>query len=103
MRLAGRTGPWRAEYVELQMARGDGHGGPQVLEARDSVRRSLSAFDQETQRAVIHYYLDEMTLEEVAALLERSVPTIRKRLRAFAERTGQALRGDATGRPTEDA
>ena len=32
-----------------------------------------------------------MTLEEVAALLGRSVPTIRKRLEAFARRGGREL------------
>ena len=33
-------------------------------------------FDVETQAAAIHYHVDEMTLEEVAALLGRSVPTV---------------------------
>ncbi len=33
-----------------------------------------------------------MTLEEVADVLGRSVPTIRKRLNAFTEATGQAMR-----------
>lgn len=87
--------PWRAQYQELQVARGEAHGGDTAMEARDVVRRSLAEFDEETQRAVVHYYLDEMTLTEVGALLERSVPTIRKRLRTFAAKTGQALRGDA--------
>ena len=77
-----------------QVTRGEGHGGAPMLEARDLVQRSLKAFDLETQSAVVHYYLDEMTLEEVAALLERSVPTIRKRLRAFAERTSISMRAD---------
>jgi RNA polymerase sigma-70 factor (ECF subfamily) len=65
------------------------------MEARDVVRKSLSRFDEETQAAVVHYYVDEMTMDEVAALLGRSVPTIRKRLRTFASATGQALRDDA--------
>lgn len=90
--VRGDRAAWKEQYVELQLTRGEGHGGPQALEARDVVRRSLAQFDLETQSAVVHYYLDEMTLEEVAALLERSVPTIRKRLRAFAEQTGQTLR-----------
>jgi RNA polymerase sigma-70 factor (ECF subfamily) len=34
----------------------------------------------ETQQAVIHYFVDEMTLEEVAAAIGRSIPTVRKRL-----------------------
>ena len=49
------------------------------------------AADAETQAAVIHYYVDEMTMDEVATLLERSVPTIRKRLRAYAEATGREV------------
>ncbi|MCC6332935.1 MAG: sigma-70 family RNA polymerase sigma factor [Myxococcales bacterium] len=87
---------WRDRYADLQLARGEAHGGPGALEARDAVRKSLGRFDEETQRAVIHYHVDEMTLDEVAALLGRSVPTIRKRLKIFAEQTGQALRDDAT-------
>jgi hypothetical protein len=35
-----------------------------------------------------------MTLEEVAALLERSVPTVRKRLKSFADATGQKLEAE---------
>jgi RNA polymerase sigma-70 factor (ECF subfamily) len=76
------------------VGRGEAHGGAQALEDRDTVRTSLAKFDLETQQAVIHYYLDEMTLEEISRVLERSVPTIRKRLRAFASQTGEALRSD---------
>jgi RNA polymerase sigma-70 factor (ECF subfamily) len=72
----------------MQVVRGEGHGGAPALEARDLVRRSLARFDLETQQAVIHYWVDDLTLEEVAVVLERSVPTIRKRLRAFADATG---------------
>jgi RNA polymerase sigma-70 factor (ECF subfamily) len=46
----------------------------------------------ETQAAVVHYHLDEMTLQEVATLLGRSVPTIRKRLEAFARASGEEVR-----------
>ena len=80
---------WRDEYAAIQVVRGEGHGGAEVMEARDLVRKSLSKFDLETQQAVVHYWVDDLTLEEVAAVLERSVPTIRKRLRAFADATGQ--------------
>jgi RNA polymerase sigma-70 factor (ECF subfamily) len=98
---AGRAA-WRDQYTHLELARGEGHGGAAPLEARDVVRRALSWFDAETQAAAVHYWLDEMTLEEIAALLERSVPTIRKRLRDFEARTGQRLRDDeaAEGSPS---
>jgi RNA polymerase sigma factor (sigma-70 family) len=79
---------WRDEYAAMQIVRGEAQGGPAALEARDLVRKSLARFDLETQQAVVHYWVDDLTLEEVAGLLERSVPTIRKRLRTFAEATG---------------
>ncbi|MEW5740506.1 MAG: sigma-70 family RNA polymerase sigma factor [Myxococcota bacterium] len=94
--LRAEGAAWRDRYADLQLARGEAHGGAGALEARDAVRKSLTRFDEETQAAVVHYYVDEMTLEEVAALLGRSVPTIRKRLRTFADETGQAMRDDAT-------
>ena len=93
--LRGDGAAWKANYTRLQLSQGEGHGGAQQLEDRDTVRRSLARFDLETQQAVIHYFVDEMTLEEVAALVGRSVPTIRKRLSTFASQTGEALRADA--------
>lgn len=83
--------PWRDDYASMQLVRGEGHGGESALEARDLVRQSLSSADLETQRAVIHYWVDDLTLEEVASLLGRSVPTVRKKLRAFSEAAGQTL------------
>lgn len=86
--LRGERAGWRARFRREQAARSDEHGGPEVFEARDLVRRLLSRFDAETQAAAIHYHVDEMTLEEVARALGRSVPTVRKRLEVF----GEALR-----------
>ncbi len=63
--------------------------GPELMEVRDRVHRHLARFDLETQRAVVHYHVDGMTLEEVATLLGRSVPTIRKRLARFARALAQ--------------
>ncbi|MEO5766718.1 MAG: sigma-70 family RNA polymerase sigma factor [Polyangia bacterium] len=59
-------------------------GGPRLFENREAVRRLLGRVDPETQAVAIHYHVDEMTLEEIAALLGRSVPTVRKRLHAFS-------------------
>jgi RNA polymerase sigma-70 factor, ECF subfamily len=82
---------WRGQFESQERGRGEGAGGPQIFELRDAVRKALEKFDVETQAAVVHYHVDEMTLEEVAALLGRSVPTIRKRLQAFASASGQDL------------
>ncbi|MBS1153146.1 MAG: polymerase sigma-70 factor [Myxococcaceae bacterium] len=85
--LRGDGAKWRGQYARDEQHRGEGHGGPQLLEKRDLVRRALESFDLETQSAVVHYWVDEMTLEEIAVLLGRSVPTIRKRLREFTAAT----------------
>ncbi len=85
--LRGDAAKWRGQYASDEQNKGEGHGGPQLLEKRDLVRRALQSFDLETQSAVVHYWVDEMTLEEIAVLLSRSVPTIRKRLREFAAAT----------------
>ncbi|MFT3708644.1 MAG: sigma-70 family RNA polymerase sigma factor [Archangium sp.] len=95
IRSAGAA--WRDEYAAMQVVRGEADGGPSVLEARDLVRKSLAKFDLETQQAVVHYWVDDMNLEDVARVLDRSVPTIRKRLRTFAEATGQAMGADMMG------
>ncbi len=47
------------------------------------VRQLLAKVSPEVQAAAIYYYVDEMTQEEIAELLGRSLPTIRKRLRTF--------------------
>lgn len=90
--LREKRAAWHDQYESMERVKGEAHGGPGSLEARDLVRRTLSRFDLETQSAVIHYWVDDLTLDEVAALLGRSVPTVRKRLNTFAEATGQAMR-----------
>lgn len=88
--------PWHQRFARQERARNDAHGGPQLLEDRDTVRRLLDKLDTETQQAAIHYFVDEMTLDEVAKLLGRSVPTVRKRLEsvsAMADRSMKEIKG----------
>jgi len=85
--LRSERAAWRQQFAEQEVARinaGETRSGPRLLEDREAVRRMLARVDLETQAAAIHYYVDEMTLEEVAATLGRSVPTVRKRLETFA-------------------
>src|SRR2546421_2766752 len=89
--LRGERAGWRLRFEREERARSDAAGGPQALEHRDLVRKLLDRFDLETQAAAVHYHVDEMTLEEVAARLGRSVPTVRKRLEAFAAACGDEL------------
>ena len=85
---AERAG-WRGRFEREERAKVTTTEGPQALEMRDLVQKMLARFDVETQAAAIHYHVDEMTLEEVAALLGRSVPTVRKRLQEFADACGK--------------
>lgn len=90
--LRSEQAGWRRWFERDAAARPEGHGGAESMETRDLVRRLLSRVDVETQAAVVHYHVDGMTLEEVAQVLGRSVPTVRKRLERFAELGGEELR-----------
>jgi RNA polymerase sigma-70 factor (ECF subfamily) len=91
--LRAERAPWHRTFEDEERARAaravhDGPvSGPRLFEDREAVRKLLDGVDLETQAAVIHYYVDEMTLEEVAVALGRSVPTVRKRLESFAAQT----------------
>ena len=82
--IRAERAPWHKRFETEVRARGEGHGGPQLVEDREAVRKLLAGLDVETQQALIHYFVDEMTLEEVAAAIGRSIPTVRKRLSSVA-------------------
>ncbi len=92
--LRTERAPWHRRFEREARARGEAHGGPQLFEDRDAARKLLDRLDLETQQAAIHYFVDEMTLEEVAAAIGRSIPTVRKRLAAVAAMAGQAMRAE---------
>lgn len=95
--LRAERAPWHQRFARETIARGEGHGGPQLFEDREAARKLLARLDLETQRAAIHYFVDEMTLDEVAAAIGRSVPTVRKRLATVAALAGGALSEDGSG------
>jgi len=92
--LRAEQAPWHDTFETEERARAARAvhagplSGPRLFEDREAVRKLLAGVDLETQAAAIHYYVDEMTLEEVAVALGRSVPTVRKRLETFAAQTG---------------
>jgi RNA polymerase sigma factor (sigma-70 family) len=87
--LRAEKAGWHARFEREAQTRNATEPGPQAFEMRDLVTKMLLLVDQETQAVAIHYHVDEMTLEEVAALLGRSVPTVRKRLSEFAAICGK--------------
>jgi RNA polymerase sigma-70 factor (ECF subfamily) len=95
--IRAERAPWHAKFAAQETGRASravldgGSAGPRLFENREAVRQVLDRVDLETQAAAIHYYVDEMTLEEVAAALGRSIPTVRKRLEVFATLSGEEL------------
>jgi len=55
------------------------------------IRTLLVRFDPEIQRLVIHHYIDGMTKEEIARTVGISVPTVRKRLNLFVQKSRRYL------------
>ena len=90
--LRAERAAWHQRFADQERRRAEpAPGRPQSFELSQEVRKLLGRFDLETQAAAIHYYVDEMTLEEVATLLGRSVPTVRKRLEEFAAVSAREL------------
>jgi RNA polymerase sigma factor (sigma-70 family) len=87
--LRSERAVWHGRYEREARAQAAKDERPQVFEMRDLVCKMLGLVDSETQAAAIHYYVDEMTLGEVAAQIGRSVPTVRKRLQEFATLCGK--------------
>lgn len=54
-------------------------------ELRALVLGLLERVEPETRAIVIYYFVDELTLDEIAQLVSLSVPTLRKRIRHFQE------------------
>ncbi len=92
-----RLGAGRVDAADLDRYRHD----PDTSEAAAMVRNLLDQFDPQTQAMAVHYYVDEMSQQEVADAVGLSVPTVRKRLRHFVERARRALQptAPAPGRP----
>ncbi len=63
-------------------------------EHRALVLSLLNRADEETRRIVVYYFLDELTLDEIATLIQRSVPTVRKRIKNFRALAARHLRTD---------
>lgn len=83
--IASRDAAWRQRFVlQETLARevAEEASGESLVRA-EQVRRLLGKLDEETQQIAIHYYVDEMTQEEIGQVLDRSLPTIRKRLAKF--------------------
>lgn len=81
--------PWRDEVARMARERTERAVEP---DARELVRALLGAAGTEEQEVAVLYFVDELTQGEIAEATGRSLPTIRKRLRAFLAAARGALR-----------
>jgi RNA polymerase sigma-70 factor (ECF subfamily) len=79
LRRAGQAA-WPAELARLSRDRRERGIEP---DARELVRALLGAAPPEAQEVAVLYFVDELTQAEVAEATGASLPTVRKRLRAF--------------------
>ena len=82
--IASDRARWRERFRQYVSHQEEGGflQGVDPVRAR-MVHQLLDKLDAETQAVAIHYYVDEMTQEEIGELLDRSLPTVRKRLEKF--------------------
>ncbi|MBK9517453.1 MAG: sigma-70 family RNA polymerase sigma factor [Anaeromyxobacter sp.] len=87
LRRAGQAA-WPAELARLSRDRSERGIQP---DARELVRALLGAAPAEAQEVAVLYFVDELTQAEVAEVAGLSLPTVRKRLRAFLSAARGAL------------
>ena len=86
--LRARRAAWREQLAEF---RKDARVEVPAPEKRELVRALLSAAPQEAQEVAVMYFVDELTQAEIAEAMDRSLPTVRKRLREFLAAARGAL------------
>jgi RNA polymerase sigma-70 factor (ECF subfamily) len=87
LRRAGQAA-WPAELARLSRDRRERGIEP---DARELVRALLGAAPDEAREVAVLYFVDELTQAEVAEATGASLPTVRKRLRAFLAAARGAL------------
>jgi len=87
LRRAGRAA-WPRELARLSRERSERGIEP---DSRELVRALLGSAPEESQEAAVLYFVDELTQAEVAEAIGASLPTVRKRLRAFLAAARGAL------------
>jgi RNA polymerase sigma-70 factor (ECF subfamily) len=80
--LRSRKAQWREQLRQVSQ---DKQHETESPDRRELVRRLLSAAPDEAQEVAVLYFVDELTQQEIAAELGRSLPTVRKRLKEFLE------------------
>lgn len=92
--IRSRGAAWHGAYertIQADHAARQPHEVERV-EREQFIRRVLSQADPQNQAAAIHYWVDGMSQEDAAVACDCSVPTLRKRLRAFVKDAQKELK-----------
>lgn len=92
--IRSRKAGWHDRYETTVKVDHDGRGPSEVsrFERRELMRTILGKVDRKFQEAAIYYFVDEMNQEDAAVAAGCSVPTLRKRLRAFIKASRKELK-----------
>ena len=85
---AGRA-RWKDQLTQLAKDRRHESVPP---DRRELVRALLASAPEEAQEMAVLYFVDELTQVEIGEAMNRSLPTVRKRLREFLAASRAALR-----------
>jgi RNA polymerase sigma-70 factor (ECF subfamily) len=82
--IRAKRAAWHDKYKkEVENAPQGEELGASLKENRQLLKLALAKVDPEIAEIAIYYFVDEMTQQEICALVGLSAPTLRKRLREF--------------------
>ncbi len=91
-----RNNSGRRQKLEQRKGERPGAGSGPYAQARvevlDIVRAVMEDMDEDLARLAVLYYFEDMTQSEIAVEVGLSVPTVRKRLRAFMDEARKRVR-----------
>ena len=91
--LRARKAAWHDQFRRyVEHASQESQETQRHVDKKQFVHLVMSLCDDEVQEAAVYYFVDEMTQEEAARAVGVSVPTLRKRLRAFIDVARRELR-----------
>lgn len=84
--IRAKRAAWHDRYRKEVEAMPAGEAlGATFKENQQLLKLALAKVEPEVAEAAIYYFVDEMTQQEICALVGLSAPTLRKRLREFIE------------------
>ena len=96
--IRARKAQWHAKYrQEVEVAEKHIDDKTSHREITQLIRLCLTDCEKDIAEIAIYYFVDEMTQQEIANATGVSLPTVRKRLRAFIEHARAQLEKEMPG------